>query len=324
MLLRINEEFGYVLGIELETSYYKAVVIDFFGNSVYNKSETFEYMDIGFKERFLMVFKKLQYDLKFLKIPIIGISVGIPGCVDTHKGVIIHSVAFDTYNYDFAKEIASKYDIPVIIENDANCCAWGELFLNRNRNLKNFCYLLTEFHREKTRYGMGIGVGIVIDGKVYYGDNYNAGEFKSVFWNNKMKGQVGIPEKDLERINYDENVIRASIEEILMNFSTIISILNPGHIFVGGDLKKYKNICMELLNGKLNSYYVGMPENGCKIEFSDLGENDVAVGAASMFLEKIFAVPQLYKTDAYYSINWDDIFAYIKKGQVFPSYEGII
>ncbi len=69
---------------------------------------------------------------------------------------------------DFAKSLRAYLDdIPVSLTNDANAAAVGEMTYGVARGMKDFIMITL---------GTGVGSGIVIDGKVVYGHDGNAGE----------------------------------------------------------------------------------------------------------------------------------------------------
>jgi glucokinase len=66
------------------------------------------------------------------------------------------------------KDILQKtFNLPVRIDNDANCFAWGEYLFGNAQHFRNAVGLAI---------GTGLGTGIVIDGKIYTGNNSGAGE----------------------------------------------------------------------------------------------------------------------------------------------------
>lgn len=99
-----------------------------------------------------------------------GIGISATGQVDYSSGRI--SAATDLIKgwagSNLKKYFEDKYNLPVIVENDVNCVALGEMWLGEGRNLDNFISIAL---------GTGIGGGIVLNRKLFRGSHYSAGEF---------------------------------------------------------------------------------------------------------------------------------------------------
>ena len=67
--------------------------------------------------------------------------------------------------------VEKKLDLPVVLTNDANAAAMGEMKFGAAKGMKNFIILTL---------GTGLGSGIVVDGKVLYGHTGLAGEYGHV------------------------------------------------------------------------------------------------------------------------------------------------
>lgn len=97
-----------------------------------------------------------------------GIGIGAPGIVDFENGIIIRSPHYPGWhNFKLRDELSKAVKLPVILDNDANIIAAGELWKGAGKGLKNFIMVTL---------GTGIGGGIVIDGRVFHGDFGFAGE----------------------------------------------------------------------------------------------------------------------------------------------------
>lgn len=104
---------------------------------------------------------------KLTEADIISIGIGTPGSVNKEEGVIdyANNLGFDKVP---AKAILSEfYDLPIYLENDANCAALGEAVAGAGNNAKNFVAVTL---------GTGVGSGIIVDGKIVNGCNDAAGE----------------------------------------------------------------------------------------------------------------------------------------------------
>lgn len=99
---------------------------------------------------------------------ILGIGVGCPGAVNSKKGTLPRSPNLPGWAGLPLKQILQKATgIPVHLANDANAAALGESFFGAGKNSKNFIYITVS---------TGIGGGIVVNGELYEGSGFAAGE----------------------------------------------------------------------------------------------------------------------------------------------------
>lgn len=99
---------------------------------------------------------------------ILGIGVGSPGPLDPIKGEVISSANLPGWDrVPIVKILQNEFNVPVVINNDANSGALGEYIFGCGRGTKNFVYMTVS---------TGIGGGVIIDGKLYSGANCNAAE----------------------------------------------------------------------------------------------------------------------------------------------------
>ena len=310
IFLGLNPEYGCILGLEMQYLKGHAVLMDL-GGRVFHQ-EIVEYAEAPFEDKFSNIYTRLRERIHESGLPLLGIGLGLPGLVDPFAGKIIKSTFHKLENYDFAQKVQSRVPVPVLIDNDANCCALAEMTAHRNEGIKDLIYLLPKFNTGEKEYRkvgvVGMGIGIITDGKVYYGHDYSAGEFRSVFWELGQHEQVGLSSEDLIRIDRDRAVLRRLIKELCFNLSVVISLLNPGRIYIGGDLCNQFDTFMEILNTEMETRYIGVKRNRDKFFPTDYDEFDVAAGAATVFLEHLFNLPELRRLDTYYTIDWESLF----------------
>jgi glucokinase len=97
-----------------------------------------------------------------------GIGIAVPSVVDTQKGIVYNVVNIPSWEKVELKDILEKtFNLPVSIDNDANCFALGEYLFGNARDCR---------HAVGLAIGTGLGTGIIIDGKIYTGNNSGAGE----------------------------------------------------------------------------------------------------------------------------------------------------
>ena len=71
-------------------------------------------------------------------------------------------------NYPMAKRLSEQLNVPVFLENDANCALYGEIFAGAGRRWETFLLVTV---------GTGVGGGIRMSGGIYLGVDGRAGEF---------------------------------------------------------------------------------------------------------------------------------------------------
>ncbi|MBS1948489.1 MAG: ROK family protein [Bacteroidetes bacterium] len=111
------------------------------------------------------------------KNKIIGIGIGMPGFVDVSKG--INYSFLNSGNQSIPEYIEQLIGIPVYIDNDSSLIALAESKLGAAKNINNAMVI---------NIGWGIGLGMILNRKLFRGNNGLAGEFSHVhlYDNNRL------------------------------------------------------------------------------------------------------------------------------------------
>ncbi len=99
--------------------------------------------------------------------PLFGIGVGVPGLVDQATGTLLFAPNLGWTNVPLRDLWQPRFGTRVVVANEANAAALGERMLGAAREVDNFLYLSA---------GVGLGGGLVLDGKLYGGAGGFAGE----------------------------------------------------------------------------------------------------------------------------------------------------
>jgi len=98
---------------------------------------------------------------------IIGVGVGVPALLDLPEGIVVEAVNLGWYDVPLKQDLERLWPVPVIVDNDANAAALGEMWNGAGKGaLHLICLTL----------GTGIGGGVIINGDIYQGANGCAGE----------------------------------------------------------------------------------------------------------------------------------------------------
>lgn len=105
---------------------------------------------------------------KIMNSNIRGIGIGSPSVVDVENGIIYNAINIPSWKeVHLKKTLEDEFKIPVHINNDSNCFAFGERYYGEGTAYRNIvCIMLST----------GLGAGIIIDDKLYGGHNNGAGE----------------------------------------------------------------------------------------------------------------------------------------------------
>ena len=110
--------------------------------------------------------KKLINEGGYAVSDIDGVGIGCPGTIDFKTGEVVYSNNIRMEHYPLAEVFKKYLDLPVKVDNDANCAAMGEYIANGN-SVGSYLFITL---------GTGVGGGLVLNGKMYRGFNGAAAE----------------------------------------------------------------------------------------------------------------------------------------------------
>lgn len=167
-LYGLNPESGYFIGVDIKRFAVNIGLINFKGdmmdlkmNIPYRFQNSIEGLDTLCKliSNFI---KKLSID----KDKILNININVSGRVNPESGY-----SFSQFNFEerpLTEVIAEKLGYKVTIDNDTRAMTYGEYLKGVVKGEKNILFV---------NISWGLGVGIVIDGKIYTGKSGFSGEF---------------------------------------------------------------------------------------------------------------------------------------------------
>ena len=103
------------------------------------------------------------------KYEIKGIGISIAALISSDYGTIVGAPNIANLSkLNFVNEIKVEFELPIIIENDANAAMWAEFKFGNAKGLNPVMFFII---------GTGVGGGLVIDGKLFKGANGIGAEF---------------------------------------------------------------------------------------------------------------------------------------------------
>lgn len=230
---------------------------------------------------------------------IAGIGISTTGIVDINKGIVTggadHIPGYSTIPIiDRLQEILK---VPVSIDNDVNCAAFGEKWNGSGREKENFIMLTL---------GTGIGGAIFIDGELYRGHSFSAGEWGNMLIEGKTFEEVasisglirlvrkykGKGEWNGKKIFelYDKGnrevaqAVGIFFKHLAIGISNLAYIFNPEMIIIGGGITDRGNEFLKEVKEEVSKYLNQEIYNNCEIELAQNGNCAGMIGAIYHFL----------------------------------------
>jgi predicted NBD/HSP70 family sugar kinase len=167
VLLALNENRGYVLGVSLQDETALLVLCDIHGNVLQNHSFELTTRPEACATAIRDGMKHILQNKGIQKKQLLGIGLAISGFVDPHSGVCIRSNELDWSDVPIVSIVQRVTGVPTYLENDANAVATGEKLFGNTRKLRNFTIVTLSY---------AIGAGHYVGGRLYRGASGGAGE----------------------------------------------------------------------------------------------------------------------------------------------------
>lgn len=90
----------------------------------------------------------------------VSVGIGCPGTIDFKTGMVVYANNYYWEDIPLAEELKKYIGLPVLVSNDANCAALGEVVAGAAKGCKDAVMITL---------GTGVGGGVIIDGKVFEG-----------------------------------------------------------------------------------------------------------------------------------------------------------
>lgn len=159
----------YTVGIDLGGTFVKAGVVDDNGKIVI-KSKIPTRIELGAEQvaaNMSEQVEKLLSDAGIDKADVRGIGIGSPGAIDSARGIVNHANNLGWTDVPLADYIGGRTGFPVRVSNDANVAALGEAMFGAGKGYR---------HSVMITLGTGVGGGLILDGKLYEGNESKGAE----------------------------------------------------------------------------------------------------------------------------------------------------
>ncbi|MBU9721772.1 MULTISPECIES: ROK family transcriptional regulator [Bacillaceae] len=319
VMLLFNQTAGYSIGIDLGVNYILGVLTDLDGNIIDEKMINFN--QLTYDETLSLIKETIHFLINSAPkshYGVIGIGVGVPGIINK-SGDILLAPNLGWKNINLQREIEVEFQLPTIIENEANAGAYGEKCFGAGKEIEDLIYISA---------GIGIGVGFILNDELYRGGNGFSGELghmiieidgkqcscgskgcwelyaseKSILKEAEkyIDGECAISEKhhkletlidETKKSEHFVPVFEQAGYYLGIGINNIINTFNPKQIIIGNRLAMAKEWLEDPLKEVIENYTLKQHQTNLQITFAELSIYSAALGVSA------YATENFLKTD---------------------------
>lgn len=167
--LDLNPDAAYTVGLHLDRDLLTGVLVDLKGYVRGKNEQEIELLPPGHSIQLLQQqFQGLISHANIDRSRLLGVGVVTVGPLDMVRGQVSRPPNFPGWkDVPLRQELANATGLPVFLDNNATAAAVGERWYGAGQHYKDFLYVYL---------GLGLGGGLVLNGRVHRGAGLNAGE----------------------------------------------------------------------------------------------------------------------------------------------------
>ena len=302
VLLGLKPDAGYVIGIKVTETRVIAVLTDLNAGIVGRATAPVATDDVATVVRTVAaVVKKLRAKAS----PVYGVGVGLAGVIDRATGVVRHATYSDWHDVDLAALLEKRIGLPVVVDNDVNTLVASEQWFGAGRGVSDVAVV---------SIGRGVGLGMVLDGRLYRGAGGGAGEFghtKVVAdgplcdcgGRGCLEALIGEPailaatgtstiEQAVDRAREGDAAARDVFDQVGRTLGTavgnLVNLLNPKLIVLAGEGTRASDLFRPGFDEALQYAVFDGLQRDLEVVVDDWDDEAWAQGAAGLFLGELF------------------------------------
>ncbi len=239
---------------------------------------------------------------KYFKIQ--GAAISMAGMINPQTGEVLHAAPHfpGLTGTNLVQLVSRKLQLPCRVENDVNSAALGEYWLGNGRGAKSlFCITI----------GTGIGGAFVLDGKLWLGNSFTAGEVGQAklggrnHWEDaasvtalvqKAARLKGVDPETLngkilcEMVRHGDKPLHRLLRETVHQWATGIAaicyMMNPQRVILGGGIMAQQDLLEPKLQDSLKKELLPVVLDKTTVAFAGLGNDAGLIGALYNFLAR--------------------------------------
>jgi predicted NBD/HSP70 family sugar kinase len=315
IMLALNPRGGFVIGIKLMENEAVGALTDLNASILAKDSIALSGVDVETTvEALAALVGRLIRGSSIRKKQLMGVGIGLAGVVDYTTGIVRQNPFFGWNNIPLRDLLQTRMRVPVFIDNDVNTLTVSEKWLGMGKPVDNFLVITI---------GRGVGMGIVLGGKIYRGKGGGAGEFghtmiepdgplcdcgrhgclesfvgdSALVKAAKMEVDPSIETLDelLVRVNDGQpqaiEVLQRAGAQLGRQIANQVNVLDPNLIVISGEGIRMGEVFFSAVRKAFHETVMPGLAEDTEIRVDSWGDDIWALGAASLVIAGIFNSP---------------------------------
>jgi N-acetylglucosamine repressor len=165
ILLSVIDDARHLIAIDLENDELRGAVVNLRNEIISTVSQPLRRREGD--EALILVYELVDKLIATTDKPLLGIGVGTPGLVDASTKVVLRAVNLNWRGMPLGDLLQERYGLPVYVANDSQLAALAQYMFGAGKYGSNLIVV---------KVGTGIGAGLILDGRLFHGDGFGAGE----------------------------------------------------------------------------------------------------------------------------------------------------
>jgi hypothetical protein len=168
VMLELNAKAGFIVSGELGVDYVSVVSTGFSAEVLWRRYRNIQRCRPFLLDRLLVHLRHAVRVGKRHSARWLGLAIGVPGLVDYHTGTLLFAPNLKWENVPLREMLQNTFNVSIFVENEANLAALGEYFFGAARSCDDVLFISV---------GVGLGGGVVRNGRLFRGTTGFASEF---------------------------------------------------------------------------------------------------------------------------------------------------
>jgi predicted NBD/HSP70 family sugar kinase len=240
--------------------------------------------------------------------PLLGIGIGAPGVIDTSTGTVRWSVNLNWADLRLGPLLEQRHRVPVVVANDSHAAALAELTFFRRPRPNNLIVI---------KVGRGVGAGIILNGQLFQGDGYGAGEFGHVSMGSadapcrcgregcletmtsmralidaagavepSITDESGLVAAFLAGVTGIRRIVLDAARDLGVAVGWMIGVLNVRQVLLVGPVAEFGDDWLGEVRRYARSSVLALLARDTQIEFGHVHDDVVVLGASALLMEQ--------------------------------------